>query len=274
MFLMGRPGSRPIVGGLAAMALLDQGRVVKFGKRLRNRINGILANYSLVGDPPVFESGQFEWAERLEANWQAVRSEAEQILVHRQAIPPLNELSPDHRRLAYDDKWQSFFLWGYGYRVPENCSRCPETARLVEGLPGLRTAMFSIHAPGIHIPRHKGVTKGMITCHLALKVPAARDACVMSVADRMCHWDEGRTLIFDDTYPHEVWNNSREDRVILLLQVARPMRWPGRILSGFFFSAIRWSPFVQDARRNLARWNDRMRQVEQVPGKNAEAGQS
>jgi beta-hydroxylase len=32
--------------------------------------------------------------------------------------------------------------------------------------------MFSMHEPGTHLPRHRGVTKGMVTCHLGLKIPA------------------------------------------------------------------------------------------------------
>ncbi len=61
-------------------------------------------------------------------------------------------------------------------------------------------------------------------------------------------------MVFDDTYPHEVWNNTDQTRVVLLVQFRRPLRWPGRLVGDFFIEAIRRSPFVQEARSNLAAW--------------------
>ena len=231
-----------------------QKAIVKYGKRLRKVFNRVIARYSLVDDVPVFTDNTFEWTGMLEAEWETVREELRDVMKWRQAIPALSDISPDHERLTSDGKWQSFFLWGYGYRSDVNCERCPKTAALVEKIPGLKTAMFSIHAPGIHIPRHKGVTKGMVVCHLGLTVPKNRENCRMRVADETCHWSEGKAFVFDDTYPHEVWNDTDEDRVILLLQVERPMYGPGLLAARLFMNLIRLSPFVRDARR---KWHDR-----------------
>ena len=62
------------------------------------------------------------------------------FLSDKSALPPLRLISPDHSRIAIDDRWKSFILWGYGLRSEENCARCPETARLLERVPGLMTA--------------------------------------------------------------------------------------------------------------------------------------
>ena len=249
---------------MTSMALQKQTKVVKLGKRLRKSFNRMLARYSKVGNPPVFDPAVFAWTRMLEDNWDSVWAEAEQVLHFREAIPPLGQLSPDHERLANDGKWQSFFLWGYGYRIPENCKRCPRTAELVEQIPGLKSALFSIHAPGVHIPRHKGVTKGMITCHLALKVPKEREKCRIFVHDQDYLWEEGKTFVFDDTFKHEVWNDSDEDRVILLVQFARPLRFPGSLYRAVILELIRLSPFVQEARRNMRHWTDRMKAAERA----------
>ena len=61
-------------------------------------------------------------------------------------------------------------------------------------------------------------------------------------------------VVFDDMYPHEVWNDSNEDRVVLLLHVKRPQRFPGCLVRDGFFSALRRSSFVQDGLRNLEQW--------------------
>src|SRR3546814_4735954 len=75
-------------------------------------------------------------------------------------------------------------------------ARCPRTATLVAGIPNLNSAFFSILAPGTHIPDHRGVTKGLITCHLGLIVP--RDGDVrMRIGDRIVRWAEGETLVLD-----------------------------------------------------------------------------
>ena len=207
----------------------------------------------------MFDPGVFPWTAILEAQWQTIRAEALAVLQQREAVPPVQEISPDHARLAdYENKWQSYFIWGYGYKLAANAARCPRTTALVEQIPGLKSALFSIHAPGVHIPRHNGVTFAMITCHLGLIVPQEREKCRIKIADQTYHWEPGKTVVFDDTYEHEVWNDTEEDRVILLIQFTRPLRDPGRQIASFVMWLIRMSPFVQDARRAVAKWEHKL----------------
>ena len=239
-------------------------RLVRLGKRQRKWINPYLKRYSKVGDAGVFERHHFPWIEKLEADWEVIRDEALAVLKHRDAIPPLAQISPDHKGLDNSDKWRSFFLWGYGFRVDENCKRCPSTTRALAGVPGLRTAMFSIHAPGMVIPPHKGVTAGMCVCHLGLKVPEDTDNCAIRVEDEIVHWQAGRAFVFDDTREHETWNRTEDERVILLIQFDRPLRFPGNVVASLFFNAIRRSSFVGNARRKLGDWEDTFRDFEKA----------
>jgi beta-hydroxylase len=223
------------------------------GKRMRPWFDQVLARSSAVGNPPVFDKATFPWTAELERRWAPIRAEALRALEHED-IPVLEDISPDHSRLGKDRKWKSFFLYGYGYRVEDNCRKCPEAARVVSEIPGLNSAFFSILAPGARIPRHRGVTKCIITCHLGLIVPNDWRKCRMAVDDQMVHWREGECLVFDDTYYHEVWNETDETRVVLLVQFERPMRQPGRAIGRAFMGAVRRSPFVQEARRNFLNW--------------------
>lgn len=234
----------------------------KVGKKLRHRVSAVVARSSKVGDQPVFDSSLFPWIADVEAGWTQIRQELVALLDKREAIPPLADLSPDHRRIAPPGKWKSFFLHGYGYRVEDNLRRCPRTAEIVSRIPGLNSAFFSILDPGAHIPRHRGVTKAILTAHLGLMVPAARDRCRMQLHDRMLHWDEGRTLVFDDTFHHEVWNGTDELRAVLLLQFRRPVGPIGRLVGGLFLAGIRHSRFVQDARKEMGRWEGAMQAME------------
>ncbi len=235
--------------------------LIKYGKHLRGLFDRFIAGSSLVPTEPVLDVRDFPWTQALRANWQAIRHEAIAAALGHRPAPSLSEISPDHRAIAPVNQWRSFFLYGYGYFVQENLDRCPVTTRLVEGIPGLNSAFFSILAPGTHIPAHRGVTKGLITCHLGLIVP--RDGDVrMRIDDRVVRWAEGETLVFDDTYDHEVWNDTSGTRVVLLIQFRRPLRQPGRWFVDQFLAWIRSSAFVQEARANVNRWNAAMKALD------------
>ncbi|WP_223421250.1 aspartyl/asparaginyl beta-hydroxylase domain-containing protein [Tateyamaria pelophila] len=237
---------------------------VRFGKRQRKWINPYIKRHSKVGDAAVFDRSNFEWIDALEANWEAIRDEALAVLKNREGIPPLAQISPDHKGLDDQNKWRSFFLWGYGFRVDQNCARCPQTTAALKNVPGLRTAMFSIHAPGMAIPPHKGVTAGMCVFHLGLKVPKDTANCAIRVENEIVHWQDGEGFVFDDTKQHETWNRTDDERVILLVQFDRPLRFPGNVVASLFFQAIRRTSFVGNARRQLGDWEDTFRKFEKA----------
>ena len=235
--------------------------IIRFGKHLRGVFDRLIASSSLVTNDPVLDVRDFAWTQTLREEWTAIRDEAIAVALRGRASPSLATISPDHRSIAEIDKWRSFFLWGYGYRIDDNAARCPRTAALVERIPGLNSAFFSILAPGTHIPEHRGVTKGLITCHLGLIVP--RDGDVrMRVGDRIVRWAEGETLVFDDTYSHEVWNDTEGTRVVLLIQFERPLRNPGKWFADLFLGVVRRSAFVQEARENIGHWNAAVKQLD------------
>ncbi len=240
----------------------ERGRplIIRVGKHLRGVFDRLIASSSLVANDPVLDVRDFAWTGMLRDEWQTIREEALAV-AQGSVAPSLATISPDHRSIAEMGKWRSFFLWGYGYPIDENLTRCPRTQALVERIPGLNSAFFSILAPGTHIPAHRGVTKGLITCHLGLIVP--RDGDVrMRVADRVVRWAEGETLVFDDTYDHEVWNDTSGTRVVLLVQFERPLRNPGKWFADLFLGFVRRSAFVQEARANIASWNAAVKQLE------------
>lgn len=241
----------------------DRPLIIKIGKRLRGTMNRISMGQSKIPTEPVIKADAFAWTESLTEKWQTIAEEAAAILRHRDAVPPLREISPDHARIAGDGNWRSFFLIGYGYEVAENCARAPVTAELVRQIPDLNSAFFSILEPGATIPRHRGVTRGLVTCHLGLIIPDMAEKCVMQVEDTDLFWEPGKWLIFDDSYFHEVHNETDQRRVILLVQVKRPMRLLGRLANDLALWGIRRSPFVQDARRNLGMWEEAYKQAEQ-----------
>jgi beta-hydroxylase len=253
------PGAPPPGAPLRA----DRNRpfMIRLGKHLRGFFDRLIASSSLVSNAPVLDMRDFAWTAVLRANWRTIRDEASEVALRGATAPSLAAISPDHRAIAEVDKWRSFFLWGYSFPIEENLERCPKTAAIVAQIPGLNSAFFSILAPGTHIPAHRGVTKGLVTCHLGLIVP--RDGDVrMRVGERVVRWAEGETLVFDDTYDHEVWNETSGTRVVLLVQFERPLRNPGKWVSDAFLKLVRRSAFVQEARDNIHIWNRAIRQMD------------
>ncbi len=245
------------MGRLARFRQFRRRHVKKWGKRLVRGASDFLASQSLIKDVPVFDNALFPFLDVLEDNWRLIREELENVLQDRDKIPAFQEISPDQKRIAFGDRWKTFIFYGFGYRADDNCARCPHTVRILESIPNLKTAWFSILSPGYHVPAHRGVTKGIIRVHLGLIVPKDRDNCYMRVGDQICHWDEGKYFVFDDTYDHEVFNNTDEDRVVLLLDFDRPMKWPGRLFNWIFLSGIRHTAYVQDGLKNLKKWQER-----------------
>ncbi len=73
---------------------------------------------------------------------------------------------------------------------------------------------------------------------------------------------DGDAFVFDDTYNHEVWNDSEETRVILLIQIKRPTRFPGDMIGGMFLWGVKRTSFVQEARANIAKWDEGLKRIE------------
>jgi beta-hydroxylase len=223
---------------------------VRFGRAMRDPVNGWLAKQSLMGDEPFVDPQELPGLVELGRHWRTIREELHPLLAQRDRIPAVRDISPEHRRIATATRWNRCLLVGYGFRAEENCARCPQTMALLKNVPGLVVAFFSIMEPGTQVPPHRGVTKAWYNCHLGLVVPEGQVG--IEIAGRRVGWREGEWIVFDETNRHRVWNETAQSRVVLFLQVRRPMRWPGRLAAKVLYHMIRHSSFVQDVRRSLS----------------------
>jgi beta-hydroxylase len=227
---------------------------VAIGLWIIKRLEKFISRHSAVGNAPFLDNALFPWTRTLEAKWPVIVEELSDLLKDRESIPNFQDISKDQRNLTQDDNWKTFFLHGYGYKMEANCARCPQTSQLVESIPGMFTAFFSILSPGKHIPPHRGPYNGLLRTHLGLVIPEPRENCRIMVGEEIRHWETGQCLIFDDTYRHQVWNDTDGMRVVLFLDVQRPLDLPGRLLNRIVLKLIQWSPFIQDARKNHRAW--------------------
>jgi len=243
-------------------------RIKRAGKRLIRGLADFLGRQSLVGNAPVLDKTRFPEVMALEANWRAIRAELDDILKHREAVPLLHQVSPDQKRISTGTSWRTFILFGFGNKLVKNCTRAPETTRLLEQIPNLQTAWFSILSPRYHIPAHRGITKGILRCHLGLVVPEDVQNCTLRLDDQVYSWKEGEAVLFDDTYEHEVLNDTDDDRVVLLIDFDRPMRIWGRMLHKSFLALLKLTAYYRDPASVMRSYEDQfetaVRQAEET----------
>jgi beta-hydroxylase len=195
----------------------------------------------------------------VERNWEVIAQELQAILADREALPSFQEISKDQIAITDDDRWKTFFLYGYGFQADLGVELCPKTAAIMREIPGMTTAMFSILSPRKHILAHRGPYKGVLRYHLGLIVPQAKEDCRIRVDTEIRHWEAGKSMVFDDTFDHEVWNDTEETRVVLFVDVLRPLPFPESLINKLIVKAIGVSPFVLDAKRNQRAWEGRYR---------------
>jgi dTDP-4-amino-4,6-dideoxygalactose transaminase len=243
-------------GPLEGLRRFRRRAVKTLGKRFIRATQGFLGAQSTVGDGELYTSATFPALAALEASWRTIRAEIDPVLERVEALPRLQDLSPDQARIATDDRWRTFVLYGFGFRAHRNCALCPETTRLVEAVPGLESAWFSILLPGYRIPEHRGITKGLLTSLLGVKLPERRDRCAIRVGREVLHYEEGRSIVFDDTTPHEIWNDTDQPRVVLIVDFRRPMRPLGRLFNAVFLWGFKQTGYVKEARARYHAWED------------------
>ncbi|MEL7133345.1 MAG: aspartyl/asparaginyl beta-hydroxylase domain-containing protein [Pseudomonadota bacterium] len=99
---------------------------------------------------------------------------------------------------------------------------CPETTRLVESLPSIKGAMFASLPPGARLVKHRDPFAGSLRYHMGLSTPND-DACFIEVDGTRYSWRDGQAVMFDETYIHYARNDTDQNRVILFLDIRRPV---------------------------------------------------
>jgi hypothetical protein len=174
-----------------------------------------------------YDTSQFDWVPAIEAATDPIRAELRKLLSGGpEGFRPYRPNQPrtDGTRLFESGDWSALFLAENGKTADDYVARCPATWRAVQAAPLTRTGnsptiMFSLLRAGARIAPHTGTHNARLICHLPLVVP---EGCGFRVGNETRRWEEGKLLIFDDTIEHEAWNESAEDRVVLIFDIWRP----------------------------------------------------
>lgn len=220
------------------------------------RLEALIRRNSKVGDSEFFESEQFPWIPEVEARFDAIRAELLQLLEFLPAMPNFQDISPEQALITRDDRWKTFFFRIYGKPVEKNIRICPATAEAIGKIPGATTAFFSILVGHKEIPSHRGPYNGVLRYHLGVLVPDPA-ACGIVVGSETRSWQEGRSLVFDDTFEHAAWNRSPTRRVVLFVDFRRPLRFPFNLLNRAIIKLLALSPFIHSALSRQRDWESR-----------------
>ena len=181
--------------------------------------------------------------DKVTAAFPAIRQEAQALVSERDQMPSYDSLDNAQSRIAGSTpkKWSVFFLNVFGFKPKLNRERCPQTCAAIEGIPNMLQAFFSILDPGKSIPEHEGPYLGYLRYHLGLVVPDDSPPSI-TVNGETYAWREGGAILFDDGYPHRVDNESEQVRIVLIVDIRRPMPFfadmINRIVTNFF---ARWT---------------------------------
>ena len=102
----------------------------------------------------------------------------------------------------------------------------PFLVSILKQLPEVQSCVISVLEPGIQIPIHVGYYKGILRYMLPTHIPNDKKNVYLCVNGIKYHWAEGDGVLWDDTFPHKVNNNTNEIRVLLYMDVVRPLDEP------------------------------------------------
>ncbi len=211
----------------------------------------------------------------LQENWEIIRDEARR-LAEAQRIRAAEKNNDAGFNSFFKKGWKRFYLKWYDAQHPSAEQYCPETVRILRGIPQVKAAMFAVLPPGAQLNPHRDPYAGSLRYHLGLDTPND-DRCYIEVDGERYSWRDGEGVLFDETYIHSAYNGTDVTRTILFCDVERPMRygWAGRFnrwFSRVFMSAgsspnqegdetgwvnrifhVSW--VLGQYRRRLKRWN-------------------
>jgi len=169
----------------------------------------------------------------IDENYEVIAAELERVLSVRQQIPRFHEVDEAQNTISDADgrAWRVLFvhLHRAGSQLP-NRELFPRTAEIIDGIPNVTQAYFSILEPKKSVPAHCGPYLGFLRYHTAFRVPKERPP-TLRVKDRFYTWQERKSILFDDSWEHEVINDSDEVRVVLAVDILRPLPWPAHVLN-------------------------------------------
>ena len=145
----------------------------------------------------------------------ALERAAPQIIAEFGQLDP-SAFVPEAEPIARSGSWDVFLL-------DERCRLFPTVTAILEQQRTIRTlaglVYFSRLAPHSRVAPHRGPTNMRVRAHLGIEIPPE---CGIRVGEVSTTWHTGTCIVFDDSFPHDVWNESDRERIVLVVDLWHP----------------------------------------------------
>jgi hypothetical protein len=190
----------------------------------------------------LYESEKYGFTKLLESKKDIILEEYDNVKTTT-ALAQVKDFYKVEKDIGQDNLWGGFPIVIYNYLFKENAAMCPVTYQTINHIPGCTAAMFSVLSPGKHILPHSGIYKGIIRGLFTIKVSNDKK-CWISINKNKIYFKEGECILFDETYEHEVVNDSNEDRIVLYFDIYRKLPFPLNAFNNLIFHLLKKSPFI------------------------------
>ncbi|TCK08545.1 aspartyl/asparaginyl beta-hydroxylase domain-containing protein [Marinobacterium mangrovicola] len=184
-------------------------------------LNCLFYAFSKIRNKPYIDTRQFPELNQVTQNWEMIRDEA-LALNSASSIKASDDLDDIGFNSFFKTGWKRYYLKWYGSDLNSARQSCPKTLELLNRIPSVKGAMFAMLPPGARLVKHRDPYAGSLRYHLGLDTPGS-DGCYIEVDGERYSWRNGEAVMFDETYIHHAENTTDHNRIVLFLDVVRPV---------------------------------------------------
>ena len=173
---------------------------------------------------PFFNKSDFPWSVHLEENLKTIQGEYENAKKVYKTNDYQGKDDKEHILNYGDLHWFGYIL--NGQKRPEFEQLCPKTTKILSQVEGLMTdipfsySYFSTLYPESSIQKHTGPSNIKLRCHFPIFAP---EGAFIRVAGSPTNWEDGKLMIFDESFEHEENNTENElSRAVLVFDIWHP----------------------------------------------------
>lgn len=207
-----------------------KGSISKNNAFMRDLLNKLFLS-SVGGNrrPPLLVSREvFPESQRLEENFPAIHQEISELIKKRD-LTRYKDIDPV-RAAEVSENWKLYYAWFMWEENELAKVDCPTLLNLIKQMPNVINATVAVLEPRVTLAAHEGPYAGILRYHIGIKVPEERPPYIR-VLDQYHTWQVGESIVLDDCYEHEVYNESDDTRVILMIDFMRPMTPPLHLIN-------------------------------------------
>lgn len=172
--------------------------------------------YPELSSRPFHDPAQFAISGMLEEHFAEIEREVSQL--------EADTFHAEAENIRRTGRWEVMILFEAGRMKSENCAKVPRLTELLQKSPDVRTTAGLIYLSRVKartkIAAHRGGSNMRVRLHLGILIPEGD--CRLRVDQEITGWSAGKCMVFDDFYEHEVWNNTDQDRLVLVVDLWHP----------------------------------------------------